>query len=282
MTGFININKSVGVSSAKVVAAVKRLTGCPCGHMGTLDPLASGVLPVAIGNATRLFEYFLQKKKVYVATFRFGIETDTLDTEGEVIKSGGRIPSEEEILSVLPSLCGEILQTPPNYSAKNINGVKGYVLARRGVEFTIPPKKVCIDGIKLLGKVSDDGYSFEIACGAGTYIRAIARDMGKALSTCAVMSALKRTVSGVFRIEDSVKCEELTAENIYGHIIPTDEVLQLPSVYCSPSEDKKLFNGLSVRTEKADGTYKIYNSAGAFYGLAEVENSILKVRTKLC
>ena len=117
MTGFINVNKSVGVSSAREVAVIKKLTGMPCGHLGTLDPMASGVLPIAVGNATRLFDFFLAKRKRYVAEFLFGTDTDTLDTTGTVIKSGGRIPSEEEITAALPSLVGDLMQVPPNYSA---------------------------------------------------------------------------------------------------------------------------------------------------------------------
>ncbi|MGN0805974.1 MAG: tRNA pseudouridine(55) synthase TruB, partial [Candidatus Coproplasma sp.] len=217
MNGIINVNKLQGVSSAREVAVIKRITGLSCGHMGTLDPMASGVLPIAVGNATRLFDYLLTKTKTYVATFRFGEDYDTLDTTGTLLKSGGRVPSASEIESVLPSLTGEILQIPPKYSAKNLGGKRGYQLARAGVEFELPPKRVRIDGITLLNH-SGDEYSFEIVCGGGTYVRSIGRDMASALGTCAAMSSLKRTASGPFKIENSVKTEELNQDNVEGYI----------------------------------------------------------------
>lgn len=141
MTGFIVVNKAVGVSSAQEVNKIKRLTNTPCGHMGTLDPMASGVLPVAVGKASRLFDYFLDKRKTYTATFRFGIDSDTLDTTGNVIKTGAPVPDESTVCSVLDNLCGEVLQIPPRFSAKNIGGRRAYQIAREGKEFELPPKK---------------------------------------------------------------------------------------------------------------------------------------------
>ena len=281
MTGFININKAAGASSAREVAIIKRLTGMPCGHMGTLDPMADGVLPVAIGNAARLFDYFLQKKKTYVATFRFGDDYDTLDTTGEVIKSGGRVPEEDEILNVIPSLVGEVMQVPPKFSAKNVNGKRGYQLARSGVEFDLPPKRVRIDAINLIKKNGNE-FVFEIDCGGGTYIRSIARDMAESLGTYAAMSALTRTKSGDFSIEDSVTSAELTKDNIGGHIIQCDSLLPYESIYATGQTAKKVFNGLAAPCGYADGTYKLYNEERNFYGIAVVSGGLLKARTKLC
>lgn len=282
MTGFIVVDKVAGVSSAREVNIIKKLTGTPCGHMGTLDPMASGVLPVAIGNAARLFDYFLDKRKKYTATFVFGKDSDTLDTTGNIFYEGGRVPCEDEILRVIPDLCGEVMQVPPNYSAKNVNGKRGYQLARENVVFTLPPKKVNVYAIRLLGKAGDDGYRFEIECGGGTYIRSIARDMGKMLDTCAIMSALVRNESGCFRLQDAVGTISLNKENISDYIIPTESVLPYESIYPDEAEAKKLFNGLSVERDLPDGIYKIFSAQGIFYGLAQVNNRILKVRTKLC
>lgn len=281
MTGFININKAQGVSSAHEVAIIKRLSGTPCGHMGTLDPMASGVLPVAIGNAARLFDYFLGKTKKYVATFRFGEEYDTLDVTGTLLRHGGRVPEREEIEGVIPMLVGEIDQIPPKYSAKCVNGSRGYMLARRGEQFELAPKRVKINYIRLL---SNDGpeYKFEIECGGGTYIRSIARDMAEKLGTVACMSALVRTASGPFRIENAVSTESVTAENLKDYIIPTDSLLPFESVHPGFADAKKLFNGLGVKCALADGMYKIYACDGSFYGLAAAQDGILKVRTKLC
>lgn len=282
MTGFITVDKAAGVSSACEVNLIKRLSGTPCGHMGTLDPMASGVLPVAIGNAARLFDYFLEKKKTYVANFEFGTDSDTLDTTGNIISANGVVPSADEIMRALPSLCGEVLQIPPKFSAKNINGKRGYQLARAGVEFSLPPKKVNIYSIKLLKQISKNTFSFEIECGGGTYIRSIARDLGKKLETCAVMSALVRTKSGCFTLENAVRTSRLTAENLSDFIIATNSVLPFESIYPDKNDAKKLFNGLSVPCELSDGIYKIYFTDGSFYGLAEAKFSKLKVRTKLC
>ena len=282
MTGFIIIDKKTGVSSAREVNIIKKLTQTPCGHMGTLDPMASGLLPVAIGNAARLFDYFLDKRKIYEAQFVFGSDSNTLDTTGKISKSDGYVPSEDEIERVLPEFCGEIMQVPPKYSAKNVKGKRGYQLARAGIDFELPPKKVNIYSVKLKGRVSEDSFSFIIECGGGTYIRSVARDLGERLGTCAIMSSLKRIQSGVFTLENAVQSEKLTAENIEKHIIKTESVLPYESIKPSETEAKKLFNGLTVQSSLTDGIYKIFRTDGSFYGLAEVKHNILKVRTKLC
>ncbi|MGN0818641.1 MAG: tRNA pseudouridine(55) synthase TruB [Candidatus Coproplasma sp.] len=282
MNGLINVNKSVGVSSAREVAIIKRLTNTPCGHMGTLDPMASGVLPIGIGNACRLFDYFLDKHKIYEATFDFGVEYDTLDTTGELVSDGGYVPSEREIKDALPSLCGEVMQVPPAYSAKNINGKRAYQLARAGVEVSLQPKKVQIFSVELTQKVAPYSYKFLIECGSGTYVRSLGRDLAALLGTHAAMSALVRKSSGIFNLESSVKTENLYQENIGEYIVPTDSVLPFASVYPQGNRAKKLFNGLSAEYDLADGTYKIYQENGDFYGLATAKDGYLKVRTKLC
>ncbi len=280
MTGFININKASGVSSAREVAIIKRLTGMPCGHMGTLDPMASGVLPIGIGNACRLFDYFLDKRKRYVATFRFGEDSDTLDTTGTILSSGGYVPTESQIEGVLGEFIGDILQIPPKYSAKNVDGKRGYQLAREGKDFVLPPKKVSIYSLKSK-RVSEIEYQIEIECGGGTYVRSIGRDIAEKLSTKAIMSSLIRTQSGAFVIENSVQSEKINKDNISDYIIQTESLLPFDSIYPTGNDEKKLFNGLSVQSELADGIYKIFKQE-CFYGLAEVNNSILRIKTKLC
>lgn len=282
MTGFINVNKAQWASSAHEVAKIRWLTKTPCGHMGTLDPMASGVLPVAIGNAARLFDYFLSKNKTYTAVFKFGVDSDTLDTTGTITLNGGTVPSICDIEGVLAEFKGEIDQIPPKYSAKCINGKRGYQLARDGVEFELTPKTVNIHNIKIIDKIGKDEYSFEIECGGGTYIRSIARDLGARLNTTAIMSSLIRTKSGPFEIENAVCTDVLTAQNISDYIVKTEDVLNIESIYPSEIEAKKLLNGLSVACSREDGIYKFFNADGNFYGLAEVKQNVLKVRTKLC
>ncbi len=282
--GFFNIDKPSGVVSSAVVNKLKWLTGTPCGHLGTLDPLASGVLPVGVGNAARLFDYFLDKEKRYIAEFTFGVDADTLDSTGNLVY-GGRIPSGEEIAAVVPSLLGEIMQVPPKYSAKNINGKRGYDLARAGVEFELPPKKVRVDEIRLLGQCGEGSYRLEIVCGGGTYIRSLARDIAAALGTKGIMSALCRTQSGCFTLENALPFAYLegdpTVEELEKYLIPTERVLPLPELTLSERQEERLYHGQRVEVESPDGLYKIYQ-AGSFYGVAEVAQGLAKAKTKLC
>ncbi len=277
MTGFLNIYKPSGKSSAAVVGRVKWLLRTPCGHMGTLDPLAEGVLPVGVGNATRLFDHFLSKKKRYTARFRFGATTDTLDAEGEVT-AGGRIPSAEEVAGALPAFLGEIEQIPPRYSAVSVGGRRGYELARKGVEFEIAPKKVVIDEFRLAEQTAPDEYEFTIVCGGGTYVRALVRDLAAALGTQGYMTYLRRDASGVFTAETAVPLEALTPENVRGYLIPTETVLPFPVLDCA---DERIFHGVTVPVAAEDGVYKLYRG-GEFYGLARAEGGFARAEKKLC
>ena len=277
MTGFVNVYKPEGMGSTKVVGRVKYLLKTPCGHMGTLDPLACGVLPVGIGNAARLFDYFLQKEKRYSARFVFGATTDTLDREGEIVR-GGRVPSAEEIAAALPAFIGEIMQTPPRYSAVSVNGRRGYDLARSGQDFELSAKKVKIASFTLREQTAPDEFAFDIVCGGGTYIRSLARDLADALGTKGYMSYLCRTASGVFTCETSVPFDSLTAENIRDYIIPTDSVLPFPVL---ENADERIFHGVGVRTACADGLYKLYRGE-EFYGIARVADGVARSEKKLC
>ena len=284
--GFFNVNKPSGIVSSTVVNKIKWLTGVPCGHMGTLDPLASGVLPVGVGNATRLFDYFLNKEKEYIAEFTFGVDSDTLDSTGNLIR-GGHVPDESEISTVLPQFLGNIMQVPPKYSAKNVNGRRGYDLARAGIEFELEAKKVHIYDLEVLGKVEDkeDTFRIRIRCGGGTYIRSLARDIAEALGTKGVMSALKRTQSGIFTIEKSIPFSLLekdpSLEELEYYLIPTESVLPFERLFFSKKEEEKLLQGQQVCVDVQNGFYKIYRE-GVFYGLAEVIDGRAKAKTKLC
>ena len=283
--GFINVDKPSGIVSSTVVNKIKWLSGVPCGHMGTLDPLASGVLPIGIGNATRLFDYFLEKEKEYIAEFTFGVDSDTLDSTGTLIQ-GGRIPTEREIKDVLPTFFGDILQVPPKYSAKNVNGKRGYDLARAGIDFELQPKKVHIYGIDVLGAADTaNTYRLKIRCGGGTYIRSLARDIAVALDTKAVMSGLRRTQSGCFKIEKAIPFSILEKDpsltDLEEYIIPTQDVLPFERLIVVDKNFEKIFNGLPIVCEQADGLYKLYKD-DTFYGIAEVIEGKAKAKTKLC
>lgn len=280
MSGFINVNKPSGISSAAAVSKIKRLTGLACGHMGTLDPLASGVLPVAFGNASRLFNYLLDKEKVYRAVFRFGVDTDTLDSTGEVLQSGLPVPIETEINDILPTFVGEIEQVPPIYSAKSVGGVRAYRLARQGKEVELSAKKVAVHALELLGRLNDEEYEFRISCGGGTYIRSLARDIAAACGTCAIMVSLVREKSGFFELSSAVSPEQLTKENWRSFAIAPDAVFAMPACDICGGDAIRLRNGLKLDTGMQDGEYKLYFD-GVFYGIAAVEKGLLRAKVKL-
>lgn len=264
LNGFINVNKEKGMSSAFVVTKLKRILRNrgiefdKIGHTGTLDPDGEGVLPVAVGKATRLFDYLLDKKKVYYTEFVFGSETDTLDESGVVIKEGGRIPLEEEILGVLPTLEGEIDQIPPLYSAKSIDGRRAYDLARQGIKFELKPKRVTIYGIKYLGK-KDNAFAYEVTCSGGTYIRSIARDMAYALNTLGYMRYIKRIASGAFNIERAYTLKELESIDIEENLISIEEMLESFNRFDAPKGAERLLdNGVRMKLGVPDGVFTIY------------------------
>ena len=270
------------MSSAAAVSKVKRIVGISCGHMGTLDPLASGVLPVAFGNASRLFNYLLDKKKTYRAVFRFGIDTDTLDSTGTILHEGGYIPDFAEIKDSLRFFVGKIEQVPPAFSAKSIGGVRAYHLARQGKEVALTAKRVSIYSIQLTARLSENEFEFLIVCGGGTYIRSLARDIAAKCNTCAVMTALVRERSGVFDLKDSVSPEMLmlNAENWQDFAVPPDAVFDMPAVDVSDRDAVKLRNGLKTACSYADGEYKLYLN-GEFYGIAQADAGLLRAKVKL-
>ena len=271
--------KPKGISSAYILNAVKRsIRGETVGHMGTLDPLASGVLPVAIGKSVRLFDYLLNKKKEYVATVAFGYMTDTLDLEGKIVENSDVLPSYEQVKTACGGLVGEVMQVPPAYSAKCVNGKRSYELARKGQIIDLPPKKVVIYDIAVLEKISASEYKIKIVCGGGTYIRAIARDLGYACGSCATMTSLVRSASGIFKIENSVSAEDfINAEDKQSLLIPADEVVDFPKIILDDKQSRRLFNGLYDIYDYPNGTYRVY-AVDEFYGVGEVSDGKIKVK----
>lgn len=284
MIGFLNINKPSGITSSAVVSKVrKKMMIKKVGHMGTLDPMASGVLPVAIGKATRLFDYFLNKSKIYYAEFEFGYETTTLDSEGEIVKQNSNYPSKQDVLNVLYKFVGKIQQLPPNYSAKKVNGATAYNLARKNIQVELKPCTVEIFDIKLIEQISDNRFSFEINCGSGTYIRSIARDLGYALNTFGTMTKLVRVKSGDgFLIENSLELQEfIELENVENKILPCDEVFKFNKYYLSDSEYISVRNGLKTCFVNPflEDTFLYYNSK--LIGIAENNIKYLKIKVNL-
>ena len=278
MKGFINLIKPSGMSSAYAVGKVKKKLNSPCGHMGTLDPMARGVLPVGVGKASRLFDYLLDKEKTYVARFKFGLTTDTLDITGQALESTSVIPTEQELKSVIGNFVGEIDQIPPKYSAKCIDGKRGYELARKGVDFILKPKKVCVLGIELLGQVAEDEYEFKIDCKGGTYIRSLARDIASAVNSLGVMSSLDRTVSGIFNYSNGVSVEEfINSDNPEKYLIPAENAVNFTKLILSNEKATRVLNGLKDKhADIEDGIYRLYNES-EFWGVATVTDGVIKV-----
>lgn len=279
MNGFINFYKPSGISSAYAINRIKKLfKGHKIGHMGTLDPLAEGVLPLAIGKSTRLFDFLLLKDKVYIAEFTFGYETNTLDRGGEIVKQGGIIPSISDIEKAVKTQIGTIDQIPPSFSAKNVAGQRSYNLARRGIEVELKPKKVEIKSIEILS-YKNGVLTCEISCKGGTYIRSICRDIAKYLNTFATMTALKRTKSGEFTMENAV-CEEDLYSSVdkSSLLIKPDLILTFEKIYLDKEQSNKLYNGLPFKLEKPNGTYLVYDVNDDFVGVGLVNENALKIK----
>lgn len=287
VTGFVNLSKPAGMTSSDAVCIVRGVLSRTIGgrqktgHLGTLDPLATGVLPIALGKATALFDFLAFKTKRYVAEFTFGTATDTLDRGGKTVRDGGRIPSAKEIAAVLAQFTGEFMQTPPAYSAKSVNGRRAYSYARSGEAVELAPKLVRVDSFELIGG-GEGVYEFAIECGGGTYIRSLARDVAEALGTCAYMSALTRTKSGPFTAENAVTPDEfrLAPEK---HIIPAEFALGgLKKVTLGENALKRMLNGIpAAATDIADGEYAaVYDEYGALAGLGlrNARGLVMKVR----
>jgi len=285
MDGFINLLKPTGMSSAQAVGFVKRaLQVKKIGHAGTLDPLASGVLPIMLGRATKLFEAMQHRQKEYICELHFGFETDTLDADGGVIHSSAYIPSNAEIDSVLPLFWGDIKQIPPSYSALKHQGSRMYELARKGISFDIPQRDTTVFGIKRLNDIKDGRVRIAVKCKSGFYVRSLCRDIGLSLGSRAYMSMLIRRSVGDFCLSDARSIEELQAyidNKDKSFILPLDHALRhIPACNVEESQLRRLCNGVSLPYTLPDGSYRIYGSE-TFIGLAKAEKQMLRMETLL-
>ena len=243
-SGFINVIKPTGMTSADVVFAVKKkLKIKKIGHLGTLDPAATGVLPIAIGKATKFFDYFLDKDKVYIARVKFGVETDTLDSYGKIISVIDKSVSSDEILSVLPNFMGEVDQIPPKYSAVKINGKKACDLARENINFEIKAKKIQIHSIELLESFGNNEFMFRVHCSAGTYIRTLFSDIAHKLNNLSTTTAILRMKSGCFDISSASLIENITEESIMSI---EKSFNKFDKIEVNEIIAKKLINGIKV------------------------------------
>jgi tRNA pseudouridine55 synthase len=250
--GVLPVDKPAGVTSFSVVAAVRRrLGGIRTGHAGTLDPAASGLLVLALGNATRLLPFIPLEPKRYCFSVRFGSQTDTLDADGSVIKSGGSLPGEEPLDAVSARFTGTIQQVPPDYSAVKIGGVRAYRLARQGKRIEIAPRRVQIYSLSLLRWDRASGEaSFEVSCSGGTYIRSLARDIAESLGTCGYASSVRRTAAGPFHVDRALAFGAL--EHAGEAVLPPSEAVGgMPRVQVTPVQRRKLEQGIDIVCEEA-------------------------------
>ena len=227
MNGYLNLLKPPGMSSAAAVAFVKRLTHEKCGHSGTLDPEVAGVLPVMVGRATRLQQYFSDKTKAYIGEICFTGATDTQDAQGEIIEPGRGVPTREALERVIRErFLGEILQTPPMYSAVKMGGKPLYAIARAGKTAEVAARPAYIEACEVLSQSDGTTYRLRVGCGSGTYIRTLFHDIGQALGCPAHMRMLIRTRSGCFTLRESVTCEVFAAAAEAGeaerYLLPMD------------------------------------------------------------
>ena len=251
MQGIINLNKPQGMTSHDCVGMIRRLTGIKkVGHAGTLDPMATGVLPVCVGRATRIMQYLDDETKEYICEMKLGLTTDTQDIWGEEIASSE--VSEEQVRrapEVLKGFEGDIMQKPPMYSALKYKGRKLYEYARKGIEIEVKPRKVRVESIEILD-VNNIYVKFKIVCGRGTYVRSICDEAGKLLGCGAAMSALERTMSAGMRIEEAISADDLkamTAEQIEAVMYPPYYPLDMRRMQVSVREANDLIDGKHIR-----------------------------------
>jgi tRNA pseudouridine55 synthase len=283
MDGFLVINKPVGISSNKILTKFKyaiKDRKQKIGHLGTLDPLASGVLPIALGNATKAIPYIQNTKKIYETTINWGQQTSTDDTEGEVIKTSDLPkPNLEQIKKALEKYKGEILQTPPIFSACKINGKRAYALARQGEEVTIQPKKVTISNVMVLNDIT-----LLVECSAGTYIRSLVRDLGIDLGCYAHCREITRLASGQFDLSMAIDMEDFENLDIINQkmISINDILIEFPKIALNDVMSQKIQNGINLYYNKAP--FKDYaivtnkNKAIAIVKYLEKSQTIIPVR----
>lgn len=284
MTGIICLNKPQGITSFLAVAKARRLVGeKKAGHTGTLDPMATGVLPIMFGGATRFLELLPTSNKRYTAKFKLGITTDTLDITGTVKSECNVVSTKQDVLDSLNSFRGDIMQLPPMYSAVSKDGVRLYELARKGIEIEREKREITIYHLELISSDEQNNeYEIDVECSAGTYIRTLIADIGEMLGCGAVMTQLCRTSANGFSLEDCVTLEELeiiVRDSKLGSVINNvDTTLSsYNELVVTQAQAKRFANGGALSTDrigkcKAQGLYRVYSPEKQFLGIGEIKD----------
>ncbi len=277
MNGIVIVDKPQGWTSQDVTARLRRVFNTRrIGHGGTLDPMATGVLPVFVGRATRGVEFFEHAEKTYEAVLQLGLTTDTEDTSGTVLEKRNVHISETEFSSILPKFRGKIMQIPPMYSALKINGQKLVDLARKGKTVERQPREIEIFELELL-EFCGDTARLRVRCSKGTYIRTLCKDIGEALGCGGCMAALRRVSAGEYTIAEAVPLQTLLeTDSPEQYLRAVDTMFRShPAVTLSAKQETRCRNGNSFSVVHADGTYRSYSAAGEFLALSKVENGIM-------
>ena len=290
MNGVINVFKNTGMTSFDVVRIIKKLAGTgKVGHTGTLDPEASGVLPICIGKATKIIDYIMDSEKVYEVEFKLGLKTTTYDLEGDIIeeKDCSKL-TEEMVTEVINSFKGEYSQVPPMYSALKQNGVRLYELARKGIEVHREGRLINIYNIEI-ESINMPYVIMKVTCSKGTYIRSLCYDIGEKLGVGGTMTKLKRSQTSKFNEQESVNIENLTKENIEEYLINIEDALDTYDklVILNKFSDL-LINGVKVFDKRftkenyiAGKLYRVYNEDGKFIGLGRGDGKAFKIEKLL-
>ena len=281
MNGIILIDKPQGWTSHDAVGKLRGiLHERRIGHSGTLDPLATGLLVVFIGRATRAVEFAEADRKEYIAGLRLGMSTDTQDITGRIISKETDIPDEPEVRIAIERFRGELEQIPPMYSAVKIGGKKLYELARKGESIERKPRHITIFGLEITGR-SDNDYILDVVCSKGTYIRTLCHDIGTALGCGGCMSSLRRTKSGVFSVDNAYTIAEIQEAADRGEeeklLLPIDTLFAgYTKLSVDADSEKKLKNGCIINTSSPDGRFRVYSEDGEFLLLGDVKDGVMK------
>ena len=286
MQGILIVDKPTDWTSFDVIAKLRGILGTrKLGHSGTLDPMATGVLPVFCGGASKAVDLQLDHTKAYRAALKLGARTDTGDVTGTVLETAPVTAGEKELLEVLPQFVGSQMQTPPMYSAVKINGQPLYKMARQGIEVERKARPIEIFSLEYGGSPAENEYELTVRCSKGTYIRVLLEEIAAAMGQKGTMSALRRVAAGVYTEADAHTLEEIQAAKNEGPaalealMLPVESVFgSLPLLTVAPKVEQHLYNGCPTsRYPAADGRYRVRNEAGQFLGLANIVGGVLKV-----
>ncbi len=290
MTGFVFLNKDEGMTSFFAASRLRRIFSTKkVGHTGTLDPMATGVLPVAVGGATRFIDFIPDSDKAYRAKFLLGKTTDTLDITGKVLTESEVNVKREDIEKILPEFTGEIFQVPPMYSALKKDGVRLYDLARQGIEVEREKRKITVYSLSLTSYEGENEFEIEVSCSKGTYIRTLIDDIGRHLGCGAVMTRLTRTKANGVDIADCLTLAELTALSENGEVPSSlhtvDRLLPYDIIKVTDNQAKRFSNGGELDTARLKitpetGLYKVYSHGGNFLGLGEITQDKTQLKVK--